>query len=140
MNLAGWGTRVAASLIDALVVLPFLALAWILDRPTVDATTGDMTGGGPIFWGLYLVAALVGAYNRWYLQGKTGRSWGKKTLGIKLVGEATGQPIGPLMAFVRELAHTIDGIICGIGYLFPLWDAKKQTIADKLVTTLVTKD
>ena len=43
------------------------------------------------------------------------------------------------MAFVRDLAHFIDGIICFIGYLFPLWDAKKQTIADKLVKTLVIK-
>jgi hypothetical protein len=34
------------------------------------------------------------------------------------------------------LAHIIDGAICYIGYLFPLWDAKRQTIADKIMTTV----
>jgi len=33
-------------------------------------------------------------------------------------------------------AHIIDGLICNIGYLFPLWDAKRQTIADKIMSTV----
>jgi hypothetical protein len=37
---------------------------------------------------------------------------------------------------VRQLAHIIDGAICYIGYLFPLWDAKRQTIADKIMGTI----
>ncbi len=36
----------------------------------------------------------------------------------------------------RQLAHVIDAAICYIGYLFPLWDAKRQTIADKIMTTV----
>jgi uncharacterized RDD family membrane protein YckC len=31
----------------------------------------------------------------------------------------------------------VDGIICYIGWLFPLWDAKKQTLADKIMGTVV---
>ena len=27
-------------------------------------------------------------------------------------------------------------LICYIGYLFPLWDAKRQTLADKIMTTV----
>ena len=38
--------------------------------------------------------------------------------------------------FIRQLAHAIDGAICYIGFLFPLWDAKRQTIADKLMKTV----
>ena len=41
------------------------------------------------------------------------------------------------MAFVRQLAHIIDSLICYIGWLFPLWDAKRQTIADKIMSTIV---
>ena len=78
-------------------------------------------------------------YNRWFQAGKTGQSWGKKVLGIRLVGEQTGQPIDAGMAFVRDLTHFIDGIICYIGFLFPLWDAKKQTLADKIIKTLVVR-
>jgi hypothetical protein len=41
------------------------------------------------------------------------------------------------MAFVRDLAHIVDSVICYVGFLFPLWDAKKQTLADKIVKTVV---
>jgi len=76
-------------------------------------------------------------YNRWYLGGQ-GQSFGKRALGLTLVAESTGQPIGMAKAFLRDLAHIVDGLICYIGYLFPLWDQKRQTIADKIMTTVVT--
>ena len=44
------------------------------------------------------------------------------------------------MAFVRDIAHIVDAIICYVGFLFPLWDGKKQTLADKMVHTVVLKD
>ena len=50
--------------------------------------------------------------------------------------EKTGQPIGFGLSIVRQLAHIVDAIICYIGYLFPLWDAKRQTLADKIMTTV----
>jgi len=82
--------------------------------------------------------ALLGyiIYNRWILGGQ-GQSIGKKVLGMMLVSEETGQPIGTLNAFLRDICHFVDGIICYVGYLFPLWDAKRQTIADKIMKTVV---
>jgi hypothetical protein len=41
------------------------------------------------------------------------------------------------MAFVRDLCHIVDSLICYIGYLFPLWDAQRQTLADKIMSTVV---
>ena len=52
------------------------------------------------------------------------------------MGEATGQPIGFTNGVIRQLAHIVDSIICYIGYLFPLWDGKRQTLADKIMTTV----
>ena len=66
----------------------------------------------------------------------TGYTIGKGLLGIRLISESTGQPIGAGMAFVRDLAHTLDGFAY-IGYLWPLWDGKRQTFADKLLKTIV---
>ena len=40
------------------------------------------------------------------------------------------------MSFVRSLAHIVDGF-CYIGYLWPIWDAKNQTFADKIMSTVV---
>jgi len=76
-------------------------------------------------------------WNYGYRQGTTGSSLGKSVMKVKVVSEVTGQPIGFGMSFVRQLAHIIDAIICFIGFLFPLWDAKRQTLADKIMTTVV---
>jgi hypothetical protein len=54
-----------------------------------------------------------------------------------LVAEATGQPIGTGKAFLRDVCHILDTLACYVGWLFPIWDAKRQTLADKLMTTVV---
>ncbi|ORA67664.1 hypothetical protein BST25_22575, partial [Mycobacterium heidelbergense] len=87
------------------------------------------------------LATLVGlAYLVWnwgYRQGTTGSSLGKSVMKIKVVSEVSGQPLGFGMSVVRQIAHFVDAIICFIGFLFPLWDAKRQTLADKIMTTVV---
>jgi uncharacterized RDD family membrane protein YckC len=89
---------------------------------------------------LGLIAALAlfafVLYNA-FLNGSTGQSIGKKVVGLKLISEETGQPIGGGMGILRYFLHIIDSIICYIGWLFPLWDAKRQTIADKILKTVV---
>ena len=39
-------------------------------------------------------------------------------------------------AFIRDLVHILDGMAY-VGYLWPLWDEKKQTFADKIMRTIV---
>jgi hypothetical protein len=41
------------------------------------------------------------------------------------------------MAFARDICHILDSLACYIGWLFPIWDAKRQTFADKIVSTVV---
>ena len=87
--------------------------------------------------GLFYLAALAfWLYNRCVLAGR-GQSLGKRAMKIKLVSEETGEPIGTLMAFVRDICHILDSLACYIGWLFPLWDAKRQTFADKIMRTVV---
>ena len=85
---------------------------------------------------LYLVALAWAIYNA-YLGGQTGQSYGKKIAGTRLVSEATGQPIGGGLGIGRYFVHIVDGIPCYLGFLWPLWDAKRQTFADKLLKTAV---
>ncbi len=86
------------------------------------------------------LASVVGLFyliwNYGYRQGTTGSSIGKSVMKFKVVSEVTGQPIGFGMSVVRFLAHFVDAIICFIGFLFPLWDSKRQTLADKIMTTV----
>jgi len=121
---ANWLQRAGAYLIDLVPV-------WLL------IVIGKATGSAAILDLFVLIALGVTAYNRWYMAGKTGQSWGKRALHLTLIGEATGQPIGGGMAFLRDLCHFIDSIICYVGWLFPLWDAKRQTLADKIMRTVV---
>lgn len=75
-------------------------------------------------------------WNYGYRQGTTGSSIGKTVMKFKVVSEKTGQPLGFGLSIVRQLAHLVDSFLCGIGYLFPLWDNKRQTLADKIMTTV----
>jgi uncharacterized RDD family membrane protein YckC len=131
VDYASWIQRVGAFLIDALCVAPFSILASILGN-------GD-NGLNAFYFIFVLLGFAVQGYNRWFQQGKTGQSWGKKALGLRLVKEETGQPIGVGLAFGRDLLHILDAIPCYIGYLWPLWDQKRQTFADKIVRTLVIR-
>ncbi|MBB5856229.1 RDD family protein [Amycolatopsis umgeniensis] len=128
---AHWGLRAGATLIDfgPIVVLPIIG--------SIISATASYTVGMIIAGLGYLAGLGWTIYNRWIQMGTTGQSLGKKVLKIKLVREADGQPIGPLMAFVRDLCHNLDGWVCGLGYLWPLWDQKKQTFADKILSTVV---
>jgi uncharacterized RDD family membrane protein YckC len=126
--LASWGVRVVAYIVD-------FAPNIVLDAIGLSVENSSRA--------VYYICSLLGLawviYNRW-IQGGKGQSLGKKVMHLRLIGEQTGQPIGTLMAFLRDIAHIVDTIICFVGYLFPLWDAKKQTLADKIVKTLVIQD
>jgi uncharacterized RDD family membrane protein YckC len=122
MAYAEWVQRVMASLIDAVGPFIVAGLFYAINRPL-----------GSVIW----LAALAWAIYNAYLGGETGQSTGKKTVGIRLVLEATGQPVGGGLGIGRFFLHIVDSIPCYVGYLWPLWDAKKQTFADKLVKTLV---
>ena len=75
-------------------------------------------------------------WNYGYRQGTTGSSIGKSVMKFTVVGEQTGQPIGFGRSVLRQLAHIVDALICYVGFLFPLWDAKRQTLADKIMSTV----
>ena len=85
----------------------------------------------------YVDVIAIGTWNLVFRQGTTGWSIGKRVLGIRLLSESTGQPLGPGMTFVRMLAHILDSLPCYVGYLWPLWELKRQTFADKIMGSVV---
>jgi len=125
-----WGTRVGAYLID---VAPIIA-GWIVFA-ILAAIVGNSIFALFLYFLLFVGSIGWSVYNRWILGGQ-GQSFGKQKLNIKLISEETGQPIGTGQAFLRDLCHVLDGFFC-IGYLFPLWDEKRQTFADKILRTVV---
>lgn len=149
---ATWGARAAALLLDGLIVnlIPSIILiigyVSLLSSLTSNCSTDyygytscapSAPSGGAL--ALIVLGSLLSLAAGLFLvarEGKTGQTPGKKMMGIAVLRERDGQPLGFGMAFVRRLCH---GLEFGIGWLWPLWDEKKQTFADKIVSSVVVK-
>lgn len=136
---ASWLQRVLAYLIDAMILFVAYLPVLVGDALTTNASdTGNASGVGILLIVIGAIASIaVFVWNVCLKGGRTGYTVGKGVLGIRLISESTGQPIGAGMAFVRQITHLLDSIPCYLGYLWPLWDGKRQTFADKILKTIV---
>jgi uncharacterized RDD family membrane protein YckC len=125
--LADWPKRALGGLIDYVapsIVFSIISSLLANASSTLANLVSFVLGIG---WMVYLG----------YKSGTTGVTFGRSIAKTKLISEATGQPVGVQTGIIRQFAHLIDSVICYIGWLFPLWDAKKQTLADKVMKTVV---
>jgi uncharacterized RDD family membrane protein YckC len=158
---ASFGARLGAILIDGVIASVFSAPAWLvlvtgpkhmvachvdingqvdpfgtgIDNGLCEQPTGSTVGLAIL---LFLVLGVgFWFYNYVYLLGTRGQTIGKKAVSVKVVDATTGASIGAGRAFGRSLAALISGAVCYLGYLWMLWDPKKQTWHDKMLNTLV---
>lgn len=124
-QLAEWPQRVIAYLIDIGMLIPLIIVQMILSNASMAL--------GLLMNLVVFVAALYFGY----LNGATGQSPGKALTGLKVVKESNGQVIGGGLGVIRQFAHFLDSFICLLGWFLPLVDSKKQTIADKVIGTVV---
>jgi uncharacterized RDD family membrane protein YckC len=145
---ASWISRVAASIIDqllnAIAGLPIWIGYGILiaNATTTTNSNGVKTiqfhgsaGSEALILIGFLTSTAFWIWNVCIKQGRTGATIGKGVLSIRLINRE-GRPVGAGLSFVRQRAHVLDNF-CFIGYLWPLWDAQKQTFADKIMGTVV---
>jgi uncharacterized RDD family membrane protein YckC len=135
-ELAHWGLRVVSFLIDALIASVPTIIAMAVAVPLIQSDPD-------LFVIAYLIAAVLSLaiviWNNGYRQGTTGQSIGKSVNKTKLVGIDTGQTVGFGKAVVRQIAHILDSLPFYLGYLWPIWDAQRQTFADKVCNTVVVR-
>jgi uncharacterized RDD family membrane protein YckC len=74
-----------------------------------------------------------------WMNGASGRTPGKRVVGIRVVRDADGRVLGGGLGLVRALCHFLDTVSCLLGWLWPLWDSKNQTFADKILATVVIR-
>ena len=148
---ASWISRVVAYVIDgflgSLAAFPiWIGYGLLLANAT---TTTDAQGVQQVHFHsaagstiLILIGAITGlaffVWNWCIRQGRTGATVGKSVLAIRVV-HADMLPIGAGLSFLRYLLNIVNAIPCYLGYLWPIWDDKKQTFADKIMSTYVIK-
>ncbi len=129
-NYARWLRRVGSYLIDYII-------PGVLSGIGSDFSSGNGTARNTIGAILSFAALIFVVYNRWIRMGRTGQSIGKSLTNTRLISLRTGQPIGAWRAFLRDVCHILDSLVIYIGFLWPLWDRKRQTWADKIMKTVV---
>ena len=134
---AGWWSRVAAQILDWIIVsiIPIVLFFIVFSNNDV---------GPYLLSGLIL---LVGAVYYALTIGRSGENNGQ-TIGMQVVDirivRETGEPMTAGTAILREtlikgILMAICFIVTILNYLAPLWDDRNQAWHDKIVNTLVVE-
>ncbi len=144
----GFWRRVAAYLIDALIVLIPLSLVYHVlgvAHGSGLTTTHDPGGGSSVHIGLWLrhpadVVTLAVAWLYEALQESSARQAtpGKRALGLIVTG-SEGARIGFGRATGRHFAKYLSALILGIGFLMVAFMPRKRGLHDVIASTLVMR-
>ena len=147
--LASWGTRLAATLLDWLILLvPVAVLIAIIIGVALSSDAGAIVTG--IVGGLaYLTVLFIYAPVLMSRDGaRNGQTWGKQILGIRVVRDS-GEPMSFWYAALREIgvkgfavsiaSSIIPFIPWFLNYFWPLWDDQNRALHDMVVSTHVVE-
>lgn len=126
----------------------FVLLAIGLDDCYTDPFTDELVCNGreevaPIVAGslLMFVGFLIVVFVYLRALAKTGQTWGRKIVGIRVINARTGAAPGWGKAIGRSLfAGFISANIFYLGYLWMIWDGQNQTWHDKVADTYVVTE
>jgi len=137
--LAGVGARFLALIVDGLIVsLPGIGVG----IPTVFLLRANLQMALLAVIGIALAVLLcfiLALWNDVYLPATRGYSLGKKMLGLRIYTVDGQSPIGMGKAVVRFLGRIPSGMCLYLGYLWALFDERRQTWHDKFAGTLVVR-
>ena len=134
---ASWGRRALALITDNLLLLVpgvvFFTLALVSDEVAGIAILLAL-----LFWFVFpfvYFTVMHGAFGR-------GQTIGKRALGIRVQHAQSGQTLGYGASFGRYAMVFVFGIFTIpllLDYLFPLWDGQKQSLHDKVASSVVVR-
>ena len=129
-ELAGFWIRLLAQMLD---------LFWLLPLSVLLGLVADFVNGGDMSLGGELMANLIGALLVLLFWAERQGTPGKLVLGLRVVDAETGgvPAIGRLV--LRYVGYLVSALPLGLGYLWVLWDGRKQGWHDKMAGTLVVR-
>lgn len=148
MIYAGFWRRAVAFIVDMLIVAipttlvfgPMLALEVFTLNVTpgnLSATQAGVLGATVFSWQLVLLV-LTWVYFAFFESGKKQSTWGKRLLGIKVIG-TNGKRISFARATGRFFAKTISYLIFYIGFIMAAFTGRKRALHDIIAETYVVK-
>jgi uncharacterized RDD family membrane protein YckC len=140
-ELASWGRRLAALLLDA-AILGLVVAATVLAAgvPADDLRERIQNGETMLVVLLFLVPEAI--YTTAMI-GSRSQTLGKMALGIQVVDAESRSPIGYARAFTRWVStaalRALFTIPTIVDHLWPLRDPRNQTLHDKLARSVVVR-
>lgn len=134
---AGFWRRFVALLIDGIL----LGIVGGILSAVLGLGAGTAEGGSAAFnfgTGGTLLNVVLDLIYFTLMIGLLGKTVGGMALGIKVV-PVDGGAVGIGKALIRAIVAYISGFVLLIGYLWMLWDGKKQTWHDKAAGTIVVR-
>ncbi len=140
-ELASWGRRLAALLVDVVVLGLVIAAALLAGGMQAEELRDRIRDGETL---LVVVLFLIPeAIYYTALIGSRSQTFGKMALGIKVVDAESRGPIGYPRAFRRWLStaalRALFTIPTIVDHLWPLRDARNQALHDKFARSVVVR-
>jgi uncharacterized RDD family membrane protein YckC len=136
---SGFWRRVGAAVLDGLILSVPTGILGVIagaDQFNASVSYGYSPGTSAA---LNLLNTVIGVAYYAILEGTRGQTLGKMALGIKVVDADNGGFIGIPRGIGRYFARILSAIVLGLGYLWMLWDPRKQCWHDKLVRSVVIR-
>ena len=140
-ELASWGRRLAALLVDVVVLGLVIGVALYAAGMPADELQDRLRDGETML--VVLLFLVPEAIYHTALIGSRSQTFGKMALGIRVVDAESSSPIGYARAFRRWLStaalrafFTVPTIV---DHLWPLRDPRNQTLHDKFARSVVVR-
>ncbi|MFZ6647125.1 RDD family protein [Undibacterium sp. TJN25] len=135
LEYVGFGPRFWAFIVDSVLITVLLLVLLLVVYDFKDLSSGVMlTGWTSIFLNYVLPALIVLAF--WILKSATP---GKMAIGAKIVDADTGLPPSMRQHIIRYVGYFVSMIPFFLGFLWIVFDNRKQGWHDKMAGTVVVR-
>ena len=140
-ELASWGRRLAALLVDVVVLGLVIGVALFAAGMPADELRERLRDGETML--VVLLFLIPEAIYHTALIGSRSQTFGKMALGIRVVDAESNTPIGYVRAFRRWVStaalRALFTVPTILDHLWPLRDPRNQTLHDKVARSVVVR-
>ncbi len=132
--------RFIAAIVDLvwLSIIVAGSMYFLLDTDIfISLLHGDIKLSNTVIWQLFLLNDILPFLLILFFWIRYAATPGKILADCKIVDATTGAPISLGQGILRYLAYIISALPAGLGFLWILWDKKKQGWHDKIANTVV---